>query len=245
MKNVKKSLIHFIFIALLLFAIAVISLILPFSNYTNNLIAQSIVTVSILLFLISSNNFKNLKINTTNIIKGFLLGIYILLMAILNLLSSIQTIESIKFTFAILLSFIMTNFMVAFFEEIVCRGIIFNEFLKNNDPLKAGLFSSAVFGSAHFLNLTHSTDFIGVSTQVIYTFFIGMIFAAIYYYTNNLLSVILLHFTLDLTSGFDELKAVERITHQSTTSFTDMLVTILISLPCFIIGYYLLKKKSL
>ncbi|PCF70895.1 hypothetical protein B4W72_11750 [Staphylococcus delphini] len=245
MKNVKKFLVSFIFISLLLFAIAVISLILPFSNYTNSLVAQSIVTISLILFLVVTNNFQTLEINMNNISKGFLIGIYILLMAILNLLSSMQTIESIKFTFGIVLSLIMTNLMVALFEEVVCRGLIFNEFLKNNNPLKAGLYSSAVFAFAHFFNLTHSPDFIGVLTQVIYTFFIGMIFAAIYYYTNNLLSVILLHFTLDLTSGFNELKAVETITHQSTTSFTDMLVTILISLPCFIIGYYLLKKKSL
>ncbi|ALN76742.1 CPBP family intramembrane metalloprotease [Staphylococcus chromogenes] len=244
MKNVKKSIVYFIFISLLLSVIAIISLILPFSNYTNDLIAQSIVTISIILYLIATHKFQNLKINTNNILKGFLIGIYILLMAVLNLLSSIETIESIKFTFTILFSLIMTNFMIALFEEVLCRGLVFNNFLKNNNPLKAGVFSSAVFGLAHILNLTHNPDLIGVLTQVIYTFFIGMLFAAVYFYTKNLLSVILLHFILDLTSGFDELKTVETITHHAATSFTDMLITVIISLPCFLIGYYLLKKKS-
>ncbi|HDH6089831.1 TPA: CPBP family intramembrane metalloprotease, partial [Staphylococcus aureus] len=240
----KKSIFYFIILSILLALMALIGSVLPFSDYTNNLIGQSIVTMSLLIYLVKDGKYNNLQINLKNIHIGFIIGIYILLMAVLNLLSGAETILTINYSFIIVISLILTNLMVALFEEVVCRGIIFNEFLKNNTPLKAGLLSSAIFALAHFLNITHNPDFLGVFTQVVYTFFLGMIFAAIYYYTKNLLTAILLHFILDLTSGFYELKPVKVASDSMTTTVNDMFVTILISLPCLLIGYYLLKKKS-
>ncbi|HDH5972062.1 TPA: hypothetical protein PI650_002401, partial [Staphylococcus aureus] len=52
MTNTKKSIFYFIILSILLALMALIGSVLPFSDYTNNLIGQSIVTMSLLIYLV-------------------------------------------------------------------------------------------------------------------------------------------------------------------------------------------------
>ncbi|HDH6074793.1 TPA: hypothetical protein PI696_001027, partial [Staphylococcus aureus] len=59
MTNTKKSIFYFIILSILLALMALIGSVLPFSDYTNNLIGQSIVTMSLLIYLVKDGKYNN------------------------------------------------------------------------------------------------------------------------------------------------------------------------------------------
>ena len=73
------------------------------------------------------------------------------------------------------------------FEELICRGIILDGFLKHYSPLKSILVSSLIFGLLH-LNLP----------QIISGFLGGLFLGWIYYKTRSVSLPIILHATINL-----------------------------------------------
>ncbi|OSP22198.1 CPBP family intramembrane glutamic endopeptidase [Staphylococcus agnetis] len=239
----KKLFMYFFMVVSLLILVFLISKILPFSDYTNNLISRTVVSLLLLGFLFKKGDFSVLVWNR-EFFKGIYLGKWLLLIIIANLITALKVFGSIDFTALTLFLFLASNFMIAFFEEILTRGIIFNQLLKEYSVTKAVIFSSVIFGLAHLLNLTHSSDIIGTFTQVIYTFFIGVLFAAIYYVTKNIWSAIFLHFILDLSSGFGEVANLEKVVHVAQTNFASALLILVLVFPAYYSGKKILNKYT-
>ena len=92
---------------------------------------------------------------------------------------------------------------VGFFEEIYFRGLIFPLLLvffrgKKFAELKAVLFSGAIFGLIHLVNLFGGAGFGAVAVQVGYSTLNGLMYAALFLFTRSLILPMLCHTLFDV-----------------------------------------------
>ena len=99
----------------------------------------------------------------------------------------------------VLLPFILA-LAPAIFEEVIFRGIFIpNLKAKGYDNVTALIMSSAFFGGVHATNLV-GADLKTTALQIFYATVIGMVLGAIYLCTRDILSLILIHFSIDFAS---------------------------------------------
>ncbi|PCF86292.1 hypothetical protein B4W76_08590 [Staphylococcus intermedius] len=242
--NFKKSLQFILLTTFLLLLIFLLSKILPFTNYTNKFIAQLIIVLIMVLYFKLYNKMGLFNFKVITFFNGLWLGSYIFVIILFNVITNFKTISTLELTFTTIILIVLANVTIGLFEEIICRGVIFNSFLKNNSPVKAAFISSCIFGVIHLLNLTHTNDYIGTFSQVIYATFLGILFSAIYYKTKNLWSVIFLHSILDISSGFYDISNSGKNIVETHTDIISGIITVVIILPALVIGYKIIKKVN-
>ncbi len=89
-------------------------------------------------------------------------------------------------------------FMVAFFEETCFRGVVFLGFLNKRRDTVTGrflaiIFSSAVFGAVHLINIFLGASPLAVLLQIGYSFLIGAMCSVVLMKTANIWICVLLH----------------------------------------------------
>ena len=95
---------------------------------------------------------------------------------------------------------------VGIFEEVVCRGVLFNTFRYRFGESRSGIvksiaFSSIIFGCLHFANLLNNPNLVVTTlTQVIYATVIGATLGCVYYITDNIWVVSILHALMDIAA---------------------------------------------
>ena len=207
--------------------------ILPFTNNINTIITE-LLLISLLIFVTKKLNLIYIfKFTFSSFINGLIKGWYVILLALFLLILGSDSFISNNFSFKTLLLIIISNLIVGIFEELLCRGILFNKFLKFYTPFKAAIFSSLIFAFAHFINYFDSTSIIEVTSQIIYAFFLGVFFAAIYYFTQNIWSVMLLHALIDIVYGLTE---SNNLNMDLASSIVSSFIAIIIVSPAFFIG---------
>ena len=88
--------------------------------------------------------------------------------------------------------------VLALFEEIVFRVIVYNYFLKIfNKNIISIILSSLVFGLFHFVNLRNSS-IDECLIQVLYSTCTGCLFCFIYYFCDNFVLCVTSHFLYNL-----------------------------------------------
>lgn len=97
--------------------------------------------------------------------------------------------------------FIKIFFLAPIYEELFYRRIIFTRFKERYGLIKAMIFSSLFFAFGHF-------DF---SVNLLSFFLAGLIFSYIYYKTNSILTVILLHAFCNVFNKFQKFIDVDLI----------------------------------
>lgn len=244
MKKIIKSnpiLFYFVFTALIFLFMRIVFKVFNFSDNVNNLIIEGLVVIVLLLFLKYLKSLQIFKFKLSSFIHGLLLGWYTIIITIgIFILTPSENIES---NLTNILLIIVFSFLIGAFEEILCRGIIFNQLMKTMPPLKAAIFSSLIFGLAHLFNLFPGYAYDQVIPQVIYAFLIGMFFAGIYYVTKNIWAVMFLHGLFDLPTNLSE----SQTQHTQSDLIEALSVGIFqvgLFLPALIIGIYLIKKYS-
>jgi len=108
---------------------------------------------------------------------------------------------SFKFDIDLIIKPIVLSILTAFLEEIVFRGVLVKELLKDTSKFKTILISSLIFGGMHLLNISSLGSIPVCMMQAIYTFGLGLIFAFIYVYSNNILLSFILHFFFNFFNG--------------------------------------------
>lgn len=104
--------------------------------------------------------------------------------------------------------FILYNLAIALSEEFLFRGVIFTQMLDSRKDKKgfiwaAIIFSSAIFGLRHLLNLVTAPNVVITTiAQVLFTFMAGFYLCAVYLRTRNLWVCVVIHFLEDLFTGF-------------------------------------------
>lgn len=102
---------------------------------------------------------------------------------------------------AITVPVLLIGLAPAVFEEILFRGIFISNLKKKFDsPTAIVLISAVVFSLVHLTNIG-GMDVISLLLQVIMALVAGVVLGAIYLYTEDLASVILAHFAIDVLGG--------------------------------------------
>lgn len=167
--------------------------------------------LSAVLILITSRLYRmKIGLGKTGLVKGiFWFGLALCIAGVFNFVGGYQKPE-ISFIQALplLMVFLVFCMSVGLFEEIVFRGLLFGVFKKYFGDSKKGIYASVLlsalmFGCIHLENLLVYPDLV-ISTiaQVISAFFVGVLFAVIYYRTENLLACIILHGVFDFCGFF-------------------------------------------
>ena len=213
--------------------------------------------LSIILW-ISINKLFNIKIRIKKdkFINGFLFFLLILIIAIFfQFASNYQPPEkNIIEALPMIVYFFIITLAIGIYEELLCRGLLFNSFKIYFGNTKKGvylsaIFSSLIFGIMHLTNLIWSPSLI-ISTicQVIYATFVGFLFCVIYYRSKNLISCMLLHGIFDFTAYFwfsfsDKLFQQTIDSNSVDISMGNGVLLILLSSTFVISGIFQLRKE--
>ena len=185
-------------------------------------------TTAILLIVYIKKVYKiKIGIKRESLFKGmFWHGLAIILFTVGAVaLGYVAPEKSVLEALPVLLFYLVVNLLIGLFEEVLCRGLLFNAFKAYFGDNKKGVYLSAflsafLFGALHLGNLNGSNT-VSTITQIIYATFFGMLFAVIYYRTGNLLSCILLHGIVDYADAFWNCFLNDRLAAQLVEETTD------------------------
>ncbi len=108
----------------------------------------------------------------------------------------------------------------------------------------AVLVSSALFGATHLLNFIQGRKpLLDTATQITFAIFFGVMFSACFLRNRTIWPVILLHAAVDWAGTLDEI-AVGGGLHRTVQAMSpgNALASILITLPLFLYGLFILRK---
>lgn len=142
-------------------------------------------------------------------------------------------------------------YIQSFTEELIFRGIIFNNYLlKKVSLIKAVFYSSLLFGLSHLTSLTKTNDLFAISNQIIIAVFIGFFFCALFIYFRNIYLIGLFHMLINVPAYFNRiiLNSQETSNMINESSFLENLLSsvaiMIIYSPLLIVGLFLLHKAK-
>ncbi len=145
--------------------------------------------------------------------------------------------------------YILLNLMIGLFEEVLCRGVCLQLMLQKWGQSKKGIYlavlaSSLLFGFAHLVNFFQQRfGLLAGVTQVVYTTFFGVFYAAIVLRNRSILPAIIFHALLDFAGNIREITVGGGIPDQAYIITLPVAInSILITLPLFIYGLIILRK---
>ena len=208
------------------------------------------------LFLANRLYGTDFRFRSKGFAKGvFCTGITLMVLVVLNLHDDFSQPE-ISFAKALprLIFAFICNMGVGMYEESTLRGTLFNSFRyrfgeSRKGIVKAILISSIVFGLLHFSNLIPSpTRVIATISQVIYAIAIGCCLACVYYITDSIWVVSVLHGLIDFTSEFwdcfinsDTGLAVQKATEDIT--LFEGIYGVSVTVVCAVIAFIQLRRE--
>lgn len=149
----------------------------------------------------------------------------------------------------LILLHLLTTLSTGWVEEVLCRGVVVTALLQKWGRSRKGIYlsvldSSVLFGAVHLANfLTGRKPLINTMTQITFAIFFGVIFAACLLRNRTIWPVILLHAAVDWAGTLHEIAVGGglRLTIPAM-SLENAAVSILISLPLFLYGLFILRK---
>ena len=146
---------------------------------------------------------------------------------------------TLNFTILETVFYILSMFIVGLLEEVIFRGLLFNE-MKKSGLVSAIIVSSVTFGIGHIINLFNGSnvDLINNLLQVVYAIGAGFMFVMIYLKSDSLIVCILTHGLFNALSAFDI------PTNNIKINIIESLVITLISVGYGIYLLISLKKKN-
>ncbi|MBQ8984137.1 MAG: CPBP family intramembrane metalloprotease [Lachnospiraceae bacterium] len=259
-KLVKLLAIIGVYILNVLLLLAIGKLVVP-EDWSNNLALGDVVTIlqeiemTVVFVLLSSKIFKiKINIGKKNLVKGiFWYGLVMCIAVAVNLAMNYATPErSIMTALPFVLIEFITMMSIGVAEETVFRGVIFGACREYFGESKKGIYlsvfvSALIFGGWHLPNLLFRPDLVVATiTQVIYAAEVGIIFAVIYYRSENLLPCIILHGLFDFANSFwicfaDDVNDALNTQNTTDIDITSALGLITICLPFVISGIWQLR----
>lgn len=131
--------------------------------------------------------------------SGFVIMLPVLLFAAWNVVLHFATggVRAENHAYALML-----GLAPAVFEEVLFRGVFIHNLKANGrSPMAMLLISAIFFGIVHMTNIVGAQHIVNVIVQAGYAIVIGLVFSAIYIKTGDLLSVVIAHAVIDITSN--------------------------------------------
>lgn len=144
--------------------------------------------------------------------------------------------------------FVLLYCTTGLFEEVLCRGLMLNLFLRQwggtqRGVLVAVLTSGAYFGLAHLITVAVGRSTLAAgAVQAVYAFFIGVLFAAIFIRTGSIWPGVALHALFNI-AGSLRMISVEGVSSAPTsTTVADATSAIGLCFLVFVYGLFLLRR---
>ena len=188
-------------------------------KYGTELIVEIFYALLVLIVMLFKNSYvftnKQEKFDTT-----LLLGLPMLVIALINLSSSISSLTS--FSLPNFINVFIFCIFIGIAEEFLCRGWIQNEFIERFSKDKKSVIlsivlSSLIFGLMHITNLSTQT-FLETLLQIINATALGVLLGSIYYKTKNIWGVIFLHAFYDFSIFLGEMNLIKDCTYNTPTT---------------------------
>ena len=189
--------------------------------------------------------------------KGLLLGLPFILLGVYAGFSTIADVGFAELSnpglFKII-TFVISMGLIGILEEFLCRGVLLSLMLEKWGHTRKGLLksvfiSSVIFGLTHLVTLfVYPHLILSVASQVFYSALVGVYLACVYIRCKNLYSVVILHAFFDacvLLINLLHLPAMMEVINPTEITPADGLGTIILWLPFFLIGLFLIRKKKL
>ncbi len=183
--------------------------------------------------------------------KALWLGWPLLAITLLNLeplLDGSVTIETSQPE--LILAYCLLMLSIGFCEEVLGRALVLGLMLRKWGNSRRGIYravllSSVLFGLAHLFNLaTGRLPLLPNLTQVAYCFVFGVLFAALVLRNRSIWPMIIMHTAIDFGGGLRHIavEGTEMVVANSST--TEVLSTLIVSLPLLLYGLHILRKVS-
>lgn len=255
--KIKNPIINSILYVILFFIInsiigAIIQPVCQLCGITNTTVIFCIVGILMFVsyYLIFRKKFNDL-ISTKNFKTGFILALPVLLYLVATfLLDPSADVSKFNLTLNGIIFAIIGGLGPGITEEVMFRGALVNGFMiKNNKesfiPI-AVLLSALLFALIHAANLLVGADVNQTILQLIYSFALGALFAAVYLRTGNLLVLIFFHSFIDFV-GFltPEISQTGGVLTTATSIFAPYnLAYIVISVILLILAFYYVRSEK-
>ena len=175
-----------------------------------------------------------------------LLFIPFILVTISNFIFALFTrnliVQEVDFLY-LLVDGVLLNSLIVVAEELLFRALLLMFFLREKSPFKSILYSSLIFGAVHLVNISSVATILPAFVQVVYTFFLGLLVATAYYFTENFIIPFLIHFAFNF---FNDKLFSALFRYEATWLFyTINSLVIILSLAYGVwVYYYLMRKKG-
>lgn len=235
-KRVWYSIAYIICVVLLLSSI-------PFSMLINNEILSFILSITLkisatiyMVYYIKKDGLDNPLLEKHK--KSNLFIIPLIILPFSNLFVALFT--NVKFNETInyfnIISGVIDAIIISVYEEVLFRGLVFNEFLKTKKVHIAIVLQALIFGSIHLLNINSLGSIPFILSQVLYTAYLGIILGIIYFKTKNIIYPIIFHMLFNV---FNNVISVNLFDIKWDYKF--FLINIIIGIITFIYALYYFK----
>ena len=203
------------------------------------------------------NGFK-LGIRFDNLREGLMMLSATVVMIVDNLSHSIRIFCTVPMeissgeVMSALIRQVFSGLLPGITEEFLCRVILMGMIMhlamgkKHRLVLAVGT-SSCLFGVLHLLNLLNGAALVPTLFQVLYASAIGLMFAAVYARTRNILALMISHSLVDISAyfyaNFYPCLAAANQNAEISISMREALWDVLVTLLSLAVGLYLLRPS--
>jgi CAAX protease family protein len=147
--------------------------------------------------------------------------------------------------------FCFLNLSIGFCEEVMGRGVVLSVMLRKWGTTRRGIYraalvSGALFGAAHIFNLvTGHLPLLSNLTQIVYSIFFGVFFAACFLRNNSIWPLIIMHTVLDFGGGLRHI-AVDGGSQAAVANSTaaGIISALVVTMPLLLYGLFILRKVT-
>lgn len=256
----KKSMIKFsilmflIFITVFLvsqFGSSIIYAFMTNSKYSMLFICEVLMTLIMIVVLLVSGNKYTFIYKRENFFNSLKLAIPILIFSLFYLFIGLSNIILVQKNFDIFnfVTLILLCTGIGFFEELLCRGWLLNQYLKRFGNTKDGVIksiviSSIIFGLLHMVNIIGGQPVLLTIMQVIQTTALGFFWGTLYFRTKNIYSCIFIHGFYDFCLMISNINYIKDPIADNGI-LVSILTTLFLSLAWVSQGIRLFSRKSL
>ena len=178
-------------------------------KYGGELYIEILATMLVIFAIIFFKNTYILKEKRVGFFKGLLVGLPMLSVSLFILLGGLSSCFNKNFNLPNFIAMTLLFLFVGIYEELMCRGLIQNEFIerygKNRKQVIISIIcSSLIFGGMHITNYFAGQDLLSTIFQVFQTTILGMVLGGVYYRTKNIKVPIFLHAFYDFAIAISD-----------------------------------------
>jgi membrane protease YdiL (CAAX protease family) len=224
----------------------------PGGKFLGDFIVHALTGLILVGLLVKLGIFKNARFTPPNQWKALWLAWPLVVITLLNLSSLIDgslVIDTSRPGLIILFTFLALS--IGFCEEVMGRGVVLSVMLRKWGNSRRGIYlavlvSSALFGVAHIFNIVAGRlPLLANLTQIIYSFFFGVVFAACFLRNNAIWPMTIMHAAIDFAGGLRHIAVGGGSqTDVATSTMTNAVIALIVTLPLFLYGMFILRKVA-